>query len=217
MEIKDTAKGILPFDEEPIESVIAEWESYTQADFDAMEEASRRRDEIIDHNDAVRKEWIKQGPANYAKLREMQKYAPPGKNYIGERVLYLRTQLGLDPVDVYTSAGIAKTTLYRIEHGTNVPTESVMQNVLYALHTSIADFSYSPEDFEKWKESISRSSNAGNIYAFRREILRKLNGGFSYKLSGKTVQFPRPYLNIIQSILESSFAILDIIPHDKNQ
>ena len=219
MKINDTAKGILPFeDEEPIESFIARMASHTPEELEAMEEATMRTNQLIDQNEKQTKKWNSQGAANYARLRELQKYAPDGKNYIGERVLYLREQLNLEPVDVYTVAGIAKTTLYRIEHGTNVPTESVMQNVLYALHISIADFSCFPDDFEKWKQAITESGQSGNIYAFRQEILSKLEkGSFSYNLSGKSIQFPRAYLNILKQLLESSFAILDIIPHDKNQ
>ena len=216
MKINDKAKGVLPFEDIPDEVYAEEYSHYTQDDIDAMEEASKQTNTIIDRNERALNKWKASGSANYAKLRELQKYAPNGKNYIGERVKYLREHLQLDPVDVYTSAGIAKTTLYRIEHGTNVPTESVMQNVLYALNISMADFSCFPDDFEKWKQQITNTSEAIDIYEFRQEILGKLErGSFSYNLAGKSVQFPLSHLNILKQMIESSFSILDLLPHDK--
>lgn len=162
------------------------------------------------------KEWEKNGLANFEKLRELQKNSPDNRLYIGERVLYLRERLKLEPKDVYEPAGIVKSTLYRIENGPNCPTVQVMQKVLYALQITLADFSCFPDDFERWKKAITEPENTYNIYQFRKEIFSKLEKySFTYNLSGKEIMFPRTHLNLIKNLLESSFAILDIVPNDE--
>lgn len=212
MKINDKEKGLLEFPHETYEYLY----DFTDEEIQAMEESYNETNRIIDENTRRAEEWEKRGPANFEKLREMQKNSPDNRLYIGERVLYLREQLKLEPKDVYEPAGIVKSTLYRIENGPNCPTEQVMQKVLYALQVTLSDFSCFPDDFERWKNAITESENTYDIYQFRKDTLRKLEQySFSYNLSGKKIKFPRTHLNLIKNLLESSFAILDIVPHDE--
>ena len=216
MKINDKEKGLLDFPQFPYEQLNEELENLPIEEHEAMEDAHSEVDRIIDENARISKEWEKNGPANFEKLRELQKNSPDNRLYIGERVAYLREQLKLDPKDVYEPAGIVKSTLYRIEHGPNCPTQKVMKKVLYALQITLADFSCFPDDFERWKKAITAPENTYNIYQFRNEIFRKLEKySFTYNLSGKEVMFPRTHLNLLKNLLESSFAILDIVPNDE--
>ena len=188
-----------------------------EIDIEAAEEEYDRQIMLaLEEKARKEKEWEKNGLANFEKLRELQKNSLDNRLYIGERVLYLREQLELEPKDVYEPAGIVKSTLYRIENGPNCPTVQVIQKVLYSLQVTLADFSCFPDDFERWKKAITEPDNTYDIYKFRKEMLRKLEQYcFTYKLSGKETRFPRTHLNLIRNLLESSFAILDIVPHDE--
>ena len=182
----------------------------------AEEEYDRQIMLALEEKARKEKEWEKNGLANFEKLRELQKNSLDNRLYIGERVLYLRERLELEPKDVYEPAGIVKSTLYRIENGPNCPTVQVIQKVLYSLQVTLADFSCFPDDFERWKKAITEPDNTYDIYKFRKEMLRKLEQYcFTYQLSGKETRFPRTHLNLIRNLLESSFAILDIVPHDE--
>lgn len=190
-----------------------------QGYFENFEEHAHELDRLYDENWQREKDWEAQGPINFEKLRELQKDGQAsGTNYIGERVAYLREVSNMQPVDVYSSAGISKTTLYRIEEGRNIPTMKVFGKVLFALSTSLADFSCFPGDFEKWKSVITETEGTVNIYKYRNDILKDLeNCIFVYKVSGKKVRFPRKHFLVLKKMIESSFAVLDLQPHDEEQ
>lgn len=222
MQITSKGKGLIAYpgnDDEYYEALIAEDSQLTAEDYAAMEAQSRETLQILEENEKINKAWEANGSLNFKQLRELQKDGQTrGTNYIGERVAYLRKISDMQPADVYTSAGIAKSTLYRIEEGKNIPTEKVIVNVLYALQTSLADFSCFPDDFEKWKASISNTGSSTNIYRFRDDILKQLEkGNFSYNLSGTNIKFPRKHLLLLKHLLDASFAILDLLPHDRDQ
>lgn len=224
MKISDKNKGLIPKG-----SVLEEYLEYDEEFYAAMEREQEGRDieaeEEYDHQvmlaleekAAKEKEWEAQGPVNYDRLRQMQKDGKlSNTNYIGERVLYLRNQLDLEPIDVYEPAGISKSTLYRVEQGEHAPTESVIQKILYALQISLADFACFPDDFEHWKSIITEPDSSYDVYKFRDEVLEKLSRySFSYKNSGKTIKFPRAHINLLKKLIESSFEVLDIVPHDE--
>lgn len=224
MKISDKNKGLIPKG-----SVLEEYLEYDEEFYAAMEREQEGRDieaeEEYDHQvmlaleekAAKEKEWEAQGPVNYDRLRQMQKDGKlSNTNYIGERVLYLRNQLDLEPIDVYEPAGISKSTLYRVEQGEHAPTESVILKILYALQISLADFACFPDDFEHWKSIITEPDSSYDVYKFRDEVLEKLSRySFSYKNSGKTIKFPRAHINLLKRLIESSFEVLDIVPHDE--
>ena len=224
MKISDKNKGLIPKG-----SVLEEYLEYDEEFYAAMEREQEGRDieaeEEYDHQvmlaleekAAKEKEWEAQGPVNYDRLRQMQKDGKlSNTNYIGERVLYLRNQLYLEPIDVYEPAGISKSTLYRVEQGEHAPTESVILKILYALQISLADFACFPDDFEHWKSIITEPDSSYDVYKFRDEVLEKLSRySFSYKNSGKTIKFPRAHINLLKKLIESSFEVLDIVPHDE--
>jgi transcriptional regulator with XRE-family HTH domain len=224
MKISDKDKGLMPIpcqetDEEHLQALIERDSKLTEADYAAMYAQELETMQILEENDRIKKSWEANGPVNFHQLRQLQKDGQvSGTNYIGERVVYLRKLIGLQPVDIYTSAGIAKTTLYRIEEGKNIPTEKVITNILYSLQTSLADFSCFPGDFEQWKATITNTGSSTNIYKFRDHVLAELDSyNFSYNLAGKSVQLPRAHLLFLKRLLLDSFAILDLLPHDHNQ
>ena len=224
MKISDKNKGLIPkgsvleeyfeYDEEFYASVSG---PDTEEEIEEQAERDRQIMLALEEKAAKEKEWEAQGTVNYDRLRQMQKDGKlSNTNYIGERVLYLRNQLDLEPIDVYEPAGISKSTLYRVEQGEHAPTESVIQKILYALQISLADFACFPDDFEHWKSIITEPDSSYDVYKFRDEVLEKLSRySFSYKNSGKTIKFPRAHINLLKKLIESSFEVLDIVPHDE--
>lgn len=226
MKTSDSKKGLLP-DKSVIKEINDIWDDpeYLASlaedgpSDEYLEEKNRLITLELEEKAKKEKKWEEQGVVNYEILREKQKSEQQnGTNYIGERIAFLREVSDMQPAEVYGSAGIAKTTLFRIERGENVPTQKVILKILYALSTTLADFSCFPNDFDEWKKAITETSGSENIYRFRDEVLNKLeNSNFSYKVGGKDVRFSRLHLLALKRMIEASFTVLDLQQHDKEQ
>lgn len=221
MKVSDSKKGIKPINQEAEEAwndpkYLASYEEDGPSAEYLIEKCKSLEKELEDKAQK-QKEWEEQGVVNYEKLREKQK-SEQGTNYIGERIAYLREMSGMQPSEVYGTAGVAKTTLFRIEKGENIPSQKVILKILFALSTTLADFSCYPDKFEEWKEAITETPGSENIYKFRDEVLNKLeNSNFSYKVGGKEVKFSRLHLLALKRMIEASFTVLDLQQHDKEQ
>ena len=201
-----------------------------EEDIDISEKQYEQETRRLEANALIERDWELQGRRNYKRLQAKQnkankEYDESGikdedkrSKFIGERIAYLRGFYKKDPVDVYTTAGVAKTTLYRIEKGISVPSEKAISKILYVFDCSLATFANEPDDFNAWKESLEQTNDGDNIYKFRKDVLAKLDSyNFTYSVNGKTEKLPLQHLNIIKSLIASSFDILDLIPHDKKQ
>lgn len=223
MKVSDSKKGIKPINQETEDAwndpeYLASLAEDGPSDEYLIEKCKLIEKELEDKAQK-QKEWEEQGVVNYEKLREKQKSEQAsGTNYIGERIAYLRELSGMQPSEVYSTAGVAKTTLFRIERGENVPSQKVILKILFALSITLADFSCFPESFEEWKKAITETAGSENIYKFRDEVLNKLeNSNFSYKVGGKEVKFSRLHLLALKRMIEASFTVLDLQQHDKEQ
>lgn len=187
-----------------------------------IDEITALSDEAVLHHEQYEKqqaEWIANGEKNLKILRKKQMDAAAAgesKNYIGERIKYLREINKQSMVDLYLSADISKSTLHRCELGLNIPNEKNLRKIIAGLFVDVAVFCYSPDDFETWKSTFEYISPGEDIFAFKERIMGALEtGNFTYVSNGRTIRLPFNYIALLRNLIRDTFSVLDLLPHDK--
>lgn len=216
MKISNEKKGIKPFWEEENEA----FDKILEQEVIEMQDAGikSQSDEYLDNLERIEKNWKNQGKTNFEKLKQQQMYPydNPSEytNCIGKRIQHLREKQNMKAKEFYATARIAKTTLYRLEQGTHIPSDKIFSRVLEALSISLADFSCFPENFKEWTEALEESKDEIDIFKFRDKVLSEIkNGHFVWIVSGRKVRIPHNHINLIRKLLEDSFGVLDLLPH----
>ena len=94
----------------------------------------------------------------------------------------------------------------------------MLRKLIDGLLVTVADFCYEPDDFELWKSCFVPSDNGVNIFSYRANILQEMQKNvYYYKMGDKLVRLPNSYFMKLRKLLVSSFEILDLLNHDKEQ
>ncbi len=180
-------------------------ESFYQDELDLEEQAKRLQD------------WDTKGLEFLRALRTLQIDAirkGEQKNYIGERILYIREVNHQSQADLYQKAGVSKSTMIRCEEGINVPNEATLCKIVSGLDDfSLADFACFPGDFEAWKRSLTGPDDAPDIFEYAQSVVNTLGrGAFSYKVGESRLRVPYKCISKIKKLVEASFSVLELLP-----
>ncbi len=213
MKISDTKKGLIDLQTE--KGICVSFDATGMSEEEEVETLGRLQHEeetrIYDHNAKVAREWEKSGPINFGILQKQE-------NGIGKRIEHLRQEMKMGAKDLFEAAGIAKTTLYRIEKGQHIPTLRIIKKLLVPLSISLADFSSFPENFEEWKDALTDSKNEENIFTFKKNVIGELeNAVFVYENnSGKNIRVPLEHMELFRKLIKDAFGVLDLLPQASN-
>lgn len=199
-------------------------------DADAIEEAEQKQ---LNEEDSktirnIQRENFKksrdvEGDKNLAALVKLHNdgfYTTSPENIVGNRVKYLRELYGYTPTDLSRKIGINRTTLYHCENGDSPIKPKTVKKIIAGLDVDAYDFSYAPESYDEWiaYQENSLINVPKNIFEFRDYVLSAIySQHFSYIQNGEPKRVPSKYILLLKNSLQSSFDILDLIAHDKEQ
>ena len=207
MKITDKAKGL--------KDTNLDIKDYLENGLDeasALEELYADRLKIHTENTRIAKEWVEQGEKNLDILMQ--------KGDIAKRLKYIFEVKKIEKAAFARQVGMGRTTIqrYTSERGEGFKsTKKRLLRILDALQISVADFAFEPTDDEKWKAAFNNPTIEGyDILSLRDEVLFAFeSNNFVYKQNGETKRFQgRPY-ELMKSIIESAFKVLDMVPHDE--
>lgn len=140
----------------------------------------------------------------------------PKHNYLGERIIFLMDINNQEVADFCRNIDISRSSLHRYIKGTHVPSEKLLEKIISALFVDIVDFSFEPDNFEKWKASFKRFQGE-DVFSFKKKILEQLQTNhFTYTAHNTVRHLPNAHFKIIKSLIENAFSILNLIPHDED-
>lgn len=163
-------------------------------------------------NAATRKQLEEQAKKNLEDILYI-----PGA--IGKRLAYLFEKKGIEQKDFARQVGISRTTLYRYLSEKTAPTKKKLLIIIEALDMEVEDFCFEPNDFPKWVQSLEADAvRRHDIFQLRERLMGELSqNNFTYQYNGHSVRLPRKYYLILKAALESSFRVLDLLAHDKDE
>lgn len=211
MEISKQAKGFVDYSDENNPVIPAdEYPEPSAEEILAMEQQYEAELREKAENTRAAQEWEKLGQQNIKVIRDTPKS-------IGERLEYLFAAKKIERIHFARQIGVSRSTLFRYFTGDSTPSEKKLLTIIDALDMSVADFCYEPKDTEKWKSYlVKKVIKKNDIFELRDDLLKQLsNNSFTYQYNGDTLQLPYRHAMILKALLESSFRILDLIPHDK--
>ena len=143
----------------------------------------------------------------------------PDYNLIGKRVAYFRKERNYSTVDFCARAKISRSMLYKVEHGILTPSITTLIKIFDALDVKSFAFTLPKSKFEDIDQYNWRSGTTDyNIYKLEEELKNFINGkDYFYFYDKKKRALPPQYLSLLLENIEASFAILDLIKHDKDQ
>ncbi len=210
MKIKDSVKGIKDIlFEEPIPAD-------DDNDIISGEDAKEQRQKIREENYKIISEWHEQGQLNVEILLKQDK----DTNGIGKRLEFILRNKNIEKTEFALRIGVSRTTIHRYISGDSKPSKDKLSIILNQLQISEADFSYSPSDFEAWKNAFDLEPDykGRNILAYRQEVLAPLQrNNFVYLHNGKAKPLPQEYFLLMKAIIENGLKVFDdLLPHDEN-
>ena len=228
MKIYDDVNGIRYYDFHPTVS-------YTSDELDEIMEEEKFYDQMHKENELAEKKWEEEGEKNIKVLINKQKplveqfkkdqakakannkeIAYSGDSFIGERIVFLMEQNKQEIAEFCRNIGMSRSSLHRYIKGSFLPSEKSLRKIIEGLYVSVADFCYAPDDFEKWKSAFGESYEVNDIFDFKEELLSKLRiNDFTYQANGATRRLPNRYFELFRNLIKDSFAILELLPHDK--
>ena len=185
----------------------------------AWEELNADLRKIQTENTRIAKEWAEQGEKNLDILME--------KGGIERRLQYIFQTKKIEKAAFARQVGMGRTTIQRytstkkrtIDNDVGFKsTKKRLLRILDELQISVADFAFEPTDYDKWEAAFNNPTIEGyNILSLRDEVLSAFeSNNFVYKHNGETKRFQgRPY-ELMKSIIESAFKVLDMVPHDED-
>lgn len=138
---------------------------------------------------------------------------------IGDRVKFFREELGLNKSAFAKHAGINRTTLYKIEDNSIIPSLKLLCKIVDALNVIDYDFALTEEQLSNdYKGILTKYNEPYNIYKLQEEICNELDTKFfCYYANKKLKVFPQKYLELLKKNVMASFSVLALIPHDEDQ
>ena len=138
---------------------------------------------------------------------------------IGKRLAYLFEKKGIEQKEIARQDGISRTTLYRYHAEKTAPPKKKLLIIIEALDMEVEDFCFEPNDFPKWVQSLEADAvRKHDIFELRDRLMANLSqNNFTYQYNGHPVRLPRKYYLILKAALESSFRVLDLLAHDKDE
>ena len=229
MKIDDEIKGINDYPDDYIERV------YTEEDVAEIIESEKYYSKLIEQNELAEKKWEEEGEKNIKVLINKQKIlveqfkkdqakakannkeiSYSGDSFIGERIVFLMGQNNQEIAEFCRNIGMSRSSLHRYIKGSFLPSEKSLRKIIEGLYVSVADFCYAPDDFEKWKSAFEKSYEVNDIFNFKERLLKKLRiNDFTYQANGATRRLPNRYFELFRNLIKDSFAILELLPHDK--
>lgn len=229
MKIDDEIKGINYYPDDYIERV------YTEEDVAEIIESEKYYSKLIEQNELAEKKWEEEGEKNIKVLINKQKIlveqfrkdqakakasnkeiSYSGDSFIGERIVFLMGQNNQEIAEFCRNIGMSRSSLHRYIKGSFLPSEKSLRKIIEGLYVSVADFCYAPDDFEKWKSAFGKSYEVNDIFNFKERLLKKLRiNDFTYQTNGATRRLPNRYFEAFRNLIKDSFAILELLPHDK--
>ena len=211
MEISKQAKGFVDYSDEYNPVIPAdEYPEPSEEEILAMDQRHEAELREIEENARIAQEWEKLGQQNLKVIRDTSKS-------IGERLEYLFAAKKIERIHFARQIGVSRSTLFRYCTGYSTPSEKKLLMIIDALDMSVADFCYEPQDTPKWKSHLEKKVIKKNdIFELKDVLLEQLSSNsFTYQYNGDTLRLPCRYTTILKALLESSFRILDLLPHDQ--
>ena len=213
MKIPKQSKGFVDYSEE-YNPIIPEYAYYepSEEDVQALEAQHDAEVREQEENAIILKEWEEVGQRNLEIIRDI-----PGA--IGERLKHLFEQKKIERIHFARQIGVSRSTLFRYCEGTSTPSKKRLLIIIDALDMDVADFCYEPKNYEKWKAVLEEKATRKNdIFTLRDNLLERLSrNNFTFQHKGETTRLPYRHYVILKAMLESSFRILDLIPHDSEE
>ncbi len=160
-------------------------------------------------NARAQKQWDEDGQKNLKIIGNVN-------DAISERLKHLFAAKGIEVAPFAREVGMGRTTIHRYINGQSVPSEKKLLRIIDALSMSVADFCYSPHDFEEWKAALEDSTAKENdIYKWRDRIISELStNDFTVQHHGKITRLPYNYYVVLKAVIENGLKVLDLLPHD---